>query len=245
MNGCFSIFHTPNDSVIRDRCFEEGTAYLEKHFNKLNTPTIKIKDKEGVKGFLKDNKDFKLNLSGWDPKDKNESYDFTNAKPQGWLYGPIGIWASNFTAWKSFLDTDYDYALLVEDDVTFHPDFFTLLTMYMEELPPNWDVFHVLIPNGERGVPHTQITKHLAISYQRWSNAVYVISRQGAEKALNHILQEGITLPIDWHWFKQKHFYNAYSVTPQTRQGCRLVSVRSTYDDFSHFVNLSFLKDEL
>ena len=39
------------------------------------------------------------------------------------LPGKLGVYASHLAVWEAFLASDYDIALILEDDVVFHDDF--------------------------------------------------------------------------------------------------------------------------
>ena len=246
MTGCFVVLHTPGENKIRDACALGLRTYMSSCLSELDTPTIRITSSDDVKSFLLSTPEFKLDYKGWDTEYRGSPYIKEKARPKGWQYGPIGIWASNFYAWKVFLTTDYDYLLIFENDVKVEDNFFELFSSYINELPQDWEVFHQYVPPMpfQQRAQHKPITKNTSISYQTWSNAAYAISRKGAERMIEDV-SKGIYLPLDWQWFKQRNQYKTYTVSPKSPIGCSLVDVRSTYQYTDQFVDLSFLKDEL
>lgn len=53
--------------------------------------------------------------------------------------GEIGCYLSHIAVWKIFLDSDYDVALILEDDVIFHDDFVTALKQALANAD-RWDM---------------------------------------------------------------------------------------------------------
>jgi hypothetical protein len=105
--GCYKVFHieTINKSQSDHvRTFCTNKIIKDVTLDALDTPTISIKDIEGVKEFLKSNPKFILDPKGHDPEYKrNENvYNREEAVPTGWMYSAIGIWASSYTAFKNF-----------------------------------------------------------------------------------------------------------------------------------------------
>jgi GR25 family glycosyltransferase involved in LPS biosynthesis len=132
---CFKIFHIDGESEtskIRTNLTDKATKELLKSFNEIDTPTIMISNKEEASEFFKNNKDIKI-----DPLGRFE---------KGWKYGELGIWGSNFSAIKNFSKTNYEYLILMEDDIVIGKHFNNNLVKYMEELPSDWDFFTVYIP---------------------------------------------------------------------------------------------------
>jgi GR25 family glycosyltransferase involved in LPS biosynthesis len=245
MSGCFKVFHTPKESKTRDICEENIKKYMSLYLPELETPTIRITNSEQVKDFLLTTPEFKLNYQGWDP-DFYGQYKKNEARPSGWLYGAIGIWASNFYAWKKFLATEHDYLLIFENDVILDDNFFQLFTTYLEELPEDWEVFHQYVPDTtfQQKKRAKSISDNISVSYQTWSNAVYAISRKGAERMMEEV-GKGIYLPLDWQWFKQRKEYKTYTVRPKSSTGCKLANIRSSWQHNDSFVKLSFLEKDL
>lgn len=245
MNGCFKVFHTPRESKIRDTCEENIRKYMSLYLPELETPTIRVSSIENVKEFLLKTPEFKIDYTGWDPYFMGQ-YNKDKARAKGWLYGAIGVWASNFYAWKNFLTTEHDYLLIFENDVILDDNFFQLFTTYLEELPEDWEVFHQYVPDTtfQQRKNAKSISDNISVSYQTWSNAVYAISRKGAERMMEEV-GKGIYLPLDWQWFKQRKEYKTYTVRPKSPTGCKLANIRSSWQHNDSFVKLSFLEKDL
>ena len=231
-NFCFTVFHLPNESSsVRIKCVDTIQNILP--YNQLTNTTTSIKTVEEIKTFLINNPNFKLDLEGYDPFYKRNfpTYDKEKATPLGWLPEEIGIWASNYLSYKSFLETDYDYCLIMEDDLRIEPEFPELLEKYVKELPESWDVFYMFSPPplyfGE------SVSDNLCKPYTMWSNACYLISRQGAKKIIDSVENNGVHLPADWYLLKQLDKFNIYTVKHGHPKGCYLKDVQSTYWKFN------------
>jgi GR25 family glycosyltransferase involved in LPS biosynthesis len=147
------------------------------------------------------------------------------------MFGEIGIWASNYFAWKNFLETDADCLILVEDDLVISPRLLEVLPIYMEELPEGWDMLTAYVPTGQYikyNETHDVGAKTICKTYQDWSLAFYVINRQSAEKLLQSV-SEGVVYPPDWHFYKQPEKFNVYAPKPQDAGFCSLSGADSTY----------------
>jgi GR25 family glycosyltransferase involved in LPS biosynthesis len=220
MKFVYNIFHL-DESTHRQKDYENLNTYLSKYFDKLDTPTISISCQEEVDSFLSENPDFKLSGQG--------TSDMTGT--QGWMFGEIGIWASNYFAWKNFLATDADYLILCEDDLVALDKLKDILDIYMAELPEDWDMFTAYVPPaqyGKHNASHEIGAETISKTYQDWSLAFYVINRKSAEKLLQSVY-EGVVYPPDWHFFKQPEKFNTYSPKPTEAGLCYLAGTDSTY----------------
>lgn len=240
-NGCFVVFHTKDEknhktrSILADNINKVAIKFLDK----LETPTIKIVDKEGIIKFLKENKEFKIDPLGWDYSYKTltQEYDKTLAIPKGWTYGHIGIWASNYTAWKNFLKTNYDYLLLFEDDVILHDNFFDLFLKYLDLLPKDWEVFHQYAPDDVicNDIKIIDNRYPICLPYQTYSNAVYAVSKRGAKKIVDLCENNDVFISADWFFFKQLDLFNIYTIEPNADMGCSLANLKSTHNNDKFF----------
>ncbi len=114
--------------------------------------------------------------------------------------GTIGCSLSHIKTWKTFLASNFEYAIIFEDDVSFD---YTKLLSTIEELIPNnslWDIvsFDLLhhgtpltikkLSNNQRLVFYlTEVTK----------SGTYIINRKAAAKLLEKALP--IKMPIDYY----------------------------------------------
>ena len=206
------IFHL-DSSPEREQYFIAMNNYLQGYSKELNMNTVEIRNQEDLLKFISNHPDFNL-----DP----EGYNLDNM--QGWRYGEIGVFASNFIAWKEFVNnTEDDYLILMEDDIMYEEDFKEVLNEYLSELPEDWDAFFFAVPPGQFikfygsgadiGLPNT------CRVYQDHWLLCYVLNRKGAIKAIETVKQ-GIRLPADWYFFRQRHIFNSYSVKPNAKFSC-------------------------
>lgn len=220
----YKVFHIEDVSqTSKERAVAAAdieTRFSER-YEKLETPTIKISNQEEVTAFLEKNPNFKLNGDGFTDLDGNV----------GWMFGEIGIWASNYTAWKNFLKTDADCLVLMEDDLFLTKGFFVGFDAFVDELPDDWDMLSVYVhPMHERFyTKEKEIGKQsICTAYQDWSLACYVINKSSAVKLVAQAETE-VSLPPDWFFFKQLDKYKVYSPNPMNMGFCILIGTDSTY----------------
>ena len=251
LKGCFYLFNIRKeltlklfesegwDSFPRQANANRSKDYLRKHLPELDSKTIKINSQETLEMFLSENTGFKVDPDGYDPENFKPIYRKDESTPLGWKYGQIGIWASNYTAWINFLKTDYDYVMLVEDDVYFKEGSFEVFQGCLNELPDDWEIYHFCVPKEKtmfKKQPRN-VNSKISFPYINDSNACYIINRKGVEKLLKQV-KEGIFLPLDWHWFKQPLF-NIYATRDDVETYCDLITVASTHWDTQQFKKLS------
>jgi GR25 family glycosyltransferase involved in LPS biosynthesis len=219
MKFCHKVFHLDKDTD-RSVYVKDINTYLRDHSKELYTPTIGISSQEEYNNFIIENHDFPIDPLG---------YNLDNV--QGWKYGEIGIWASNFLAYKNFLNTDFDYLILMEDDILFDESYMPRLIDYMSELPEDWDLFSYFVPKDQKikYQNHHDIERdNVCLSYQDWSMLCYVINKKSASKILN-MMQSGFNLPLDWYFYRQTNIFKCYTVKPWVTIGCTLASIESTF----------------
>ena len=195
MNACFEVFHTDTGNEIRNRTYEKILDGL-KFMPRLGSPTQYLNTFDKVQDFMDQHPDFKVNTVD-DYAQPGETFP-----PSA---GVVGVWASNWLAFKNFLDTDKDVLFIFEDDVQISKNFQVITNFYMRELMPTWDFFSVFVPDDSlfayNEEQHDVYEEHVCRSYQQWSCAAYAVSRSGAEKALKDVATRGITAPVDWYVF--------------------------------------------
>lgn len=194
-NAVFEVFHTDTGNVVRNRVYDNILKRMS-FLPRLNSPTQYLNTAEKVQDFVKDNPDFKVNTVQ-DYAQPGETFP-----PSA---GVVGVWASNWLAYKNFLNTDKEVLFIFEDDVSISANFQSVSFWYMQELLPTWDFFSLFVPDDSlfayNEVEHNIYEEHVCKSYQQWSCAGYAVSRRGAEKALNDVATRGITAPVDWYVF--------------------------------------------
>jgi GR25 family glycosyltransferase involved in LPS biosynthesis len=220
MKFVYNIFHL-DESTHRQKDFDNLNVYLGQYFDKLDTPTVSISSQEEVNSFLAEYPEFKLSGQG--------TSDMTGV--QGWMFGEVGIWASNYLAWKNFLETDADYLILCEDDLVATPSLKKMLDVYMSQCPNDWDMLTAYVPPAQYGKyndSHDIGADAICKSYQDWSLAFYVLNRRSAQKLIDSI-SDNVVYPPDWHFFKQTDKFNVYAPKPLHAGFCYLTGSDSTY----------------
>ena len=218
--ACFTIFHVEENIPLMDKrniLVKRATEKLLDSFSIFETPTIIMKDVEDVKNFY-NTADIKI-----DPKGFNGN---------GWKPGELGIWASNFIAWKNFIDSDYDYIILMEDDIVLQKDFNKKLINYIDELPENWDIFTAFIP-ATGNIRYNKKNKDLFIGnknickvYQSWSCLCYVVSKDGAKKLIEEV-RKPVSSPLDHYLFYHDNL-DVYTIRLEQGNICEIYPTSST-----------------
>mgnify|MGYP006921282510 CR=1 FL=1 len=226
-HGCFVIFHVEEDSKImkkRNELTKAASKILEESFEKLETPTIIIKDMEQVKDFYKGSK-IKIDPLG----------HFGT----GWKPGELGIWASNYTAWDNFIKSDYDYIILMEDDIVLNKNFNNKITKYIKELPEGWDVFTAYTP-PTGNIRYKKNKESLLINkenickvYQSWSCLCYVVSKKGAQKLLKEV-ESSVKSPLDNYLFYHTNL-DVYAIKMEKGNICNIYQTKSTVQDGARY----------
>lgn len=212
------MFHLSKDTE-REMIYKNANEYLSFHSKPFKSPTFEISSQSDYLNFISNYPDFNLDPSG---------YNLDNI--QGWRYGEVGILASNWMAWNLFFDSDLDYLILMEDDLIIHEGFFEALNSYMQELPSDWDIFHMYHPGNElhKFGFHLMVSEHICKAFQDWSSACYVINKRGAKKLIEDA-SNGISLPLDWLMFRQQDKFNVYTRSPYANAYCELKEIESTF----------------
>jgi len=218
MNIAYKLFHLPRDHA-RNKAVENVHSHLLKNIKMLNSDTIKISSYSDYIKFVEENPDFNVDPMGYNLDNK-----------QGWRYGEVGIWASNWLAWKSFIESEYDYLILMEDDIVLYENFLPELERYMKQLPENFDAFHAFCPSDQNHKYDLSMdfSDEVCSSYQDWSAACYVVSRSGAQKMI-YFASRGIRLPLDWFMFRQKDLLSVYTLKPEAKRICNILTIDSTF----------------
>lgn len=218
MKFLHKVFHIEKETGRYD-LVKNINNYLSDYSSELDTPTIKISSKEEYLEFINNNTDFNV-----DP------YGYSLSGEQGWRFGELGIWASNRTAWKNFLETDSEYLILMEDDIIYNKSFINILKDSISQMPTAWDILHLFAPEDQYykyNDSHNFGANDICYVYQDWSCLCYIITRRGAEKLIE--TSSLITLPLDWHMFRQKHLFDIFTLKPESSVACALFPTESTF----------------
>jgi GR25 family glycosyltransferase involved in LPS biosynthesis len=242
---CFKVFHIENttyQSISRGKLKKELDSMMSEFATELDTPTINIYSEYTLLSFYKDNEDICI-----DPKGMQVAPEWDISRYNGWRFGELGIYASNLTAWKNFLASDFEYAVLMEDDFQINNTFKDHLTEYMQELPDDWEVLSMhMNPNeDDRFNEHYDIGKpNVCKTYHRLSMACYVINKRFVRKALE-LIKTPITEPFDVYVLNEPYKFNSYSIKPGKPKGCRCLgshfAFKSTFQEREPRQDLSAL----
>jgi GR25 family glycosyltransferase involved in LPS biosynthesis len=216
------VFHL-EEATERKQYADSINKYLQPYSNDLNTKTIRISDQSDFLKEIQNNPDFNLDFNGY-----NLNYT------QGWRYGEVGLWISNFLAWKEFSKSESNIGIFMEDDILYSSDFIDLLLEYISEIPEDWDAFFFAVPPG-------QFHKYDSASmdfganntcrvYQDHWMLCYVLSKSGVLKAIDSVFK-GVSLPLDWHFFRQRHLFNSYTVKPSSKFACSGSPTETTFQN--------------
>jgi GR25 family glycosyltransferase involved in LPS biosynthesis len=222
MSVSFEVFHLDSVGGIRATLNEAIKNYM-KDIPELKSGTINFMDgEEYYSEFLSSNKDFKPTVE----------------MKIGWL----GVWASNFNAWKALLDSDYESVILFEDDANPEQRIAERSVELIKRLPEDWDFFSLYVdPNMHEkfNQEHEFGDEEICRAYQDWSLACYAVSRKGAEKALNLIKEVGFAEPIDYFVFnKTNKIFNSYTLKPSVTKLCQLAGLPTTIQDIETRITL-------
>ena len=213
-NACYEVFHTDTGNKLRNQSYDgviRGASFLPR----LGSPTMYLNTLDKVENFVNLYPEFKVNTVE-DYCQPGETFP-----PSA---GVVGVWASNYKAYKRFLESEYDTLVLFEDDIILSKNFKTVLEMYVKELPLEWDFFSFFVPDDSLFAFNSQHeigADNVCISYQQWSCAGYMVSKEGARKAVEDVESRGINCPVDWYIFnfrmkqeENQQRFNTYTLKP-------------------------------
>jgi len=117
--------------------------------------------------------------------------------------GELGCYLSHVKTWKAFLESEYEYALILEDDVGFGPKHLEKTIEELKYLTNFWDLvkFNNYIKSG--GKPSRLLKlesgSYLSMYFQRTVSAgAYLINRKAARNLVQKSLP--MRLPIDLYF---------------------------------------------
>lgn len=217
MNIAYKMFHLESDDS-RKKNVDLAHKVLSE-FDYFDVPTFKISNNINLIEFVTKNKDFYFDVNGYNLDNK-----------QGWRYGELGIWASNWNAWKEFVKSDYDYLVLMEDDLVCNEALPAIIKNYIKECPSNFDALHIFVPVDQmhKYDASKDISTNITRAYQDWSCACYIIQKSTIQDMID-VANGGFSLPLDWFMFRQQNVFNIYTVKPGSYQACKTEQVNSTF----------------
>ena len=214
-NACYEVFHTNTGNELRNKSYDNILKSMS-FLPRLGSSTMYLNTADKAETFINQTPKFKVNTVE-DYCQPGETFP-----PSA---GVVGVWASNYLAYKKFLESDYDTLLIFEDDILLSKNFELITTLYMKELMPIWDFFSFFVPDDSlfayNKEQHDLGEEYTCRSYQQWSCAGYAVSRKGAKRAVEDVESRGINCPVDWYIFnfrmKQEENqmkFNTFTVKP-------------------------------
>ena len=101
------------------------------------------------------------------------------------LPGKMGCYASHLRVWETFLASDHDIALILEDDVVFHADFVAALELALTR-KDDWDMLRFNCIRAKMPVRQSAVGPYHLNAYVGpfTGNATYLIHRHIAQRLL-------------------------------------------------------------
>ncbi len=154
----------------------------------------------------------------------------------------VAVAKSHINVWKRIAQGSEGYALILEDDVWFHPRLARRLDLAWKEIvsrsendEPD-DVIYISYKEAMHGAPKSFISKHVFRPVRGlWYLSGYILSKQGAEKLTNLLPCRG---PIDL-WMN--HQFNALNVLATRRSIVEQITDGSSSNSYSILPTLSMI----
>lgn len=162
----------------------------------------------------------------------------------------IGIAMSHMKAWKTFLKTNDEYAIIFEDDVIIEPNFTNDLEIAIKKVPTDFDMLYlgcfgceksdnvlstIFTIMNESNNDNKIINNYINKPIVALGAHAYIISRKGAKKLLN-IIEGHISYHIDYvlQHLSKKKIINTYSLNNRIAYQTSTDSVISANVSNSH-----------
>lgn len=115
----------------------------KQHFNDLN---LDVQFFNGIDGSTLNIEDFHV-------------FETIDVNKSTWRVrnGVVGCWLSHLLIWNMLLRKDWEFVLILEDDVTLSLDFKERFMSVYKELPADWDLFYL----GGGKIPQKRISPNL------------------------------------------------------------------------------------
>lgn len=102
---------------------------------------------------------------------------------------------SHIQLWENIVKNNMSHLFILEDDIVFNNDFDINLSEVLKNIPINADFIFV---NGiKKNSFQIKLTKNLSFTSSYGGTYGYIITYSGAIKALNHLYEKGMYLPVD------------------------------------------------
>lgn len=168
---------------------KERYEYVKHNINGLGIPVERI---SGIDGKTLSQEEINTKV------DFHKYQQFLGHLPK---LGMIGCTLSHIKAWQTFLESDFEYAIIFEDDISFEPIKVRAVIDRLIEQHKYWDMSNLEI--SHKGTPLTikvlSDNQKLVVYLTEVTHAgAYIINKKAATKLLEKALP--IKLPID-HYF--------------------------------------------
>ena len=174
---------------------KERWAYVTPYVDKLGFPVERISAVDGK-------------LLSDDYINKNVDQRAYSTFNHMFTKGALGCSLSHIKAWKTFLESNFEYALIFEDDVSFNPIRLRSVVDQLLDIPTYWDITAFNMHAGENyklTLKHLQDDQNLCIYPTKfYSSGAYIINR----KAARNLLQKSfpILMSLDVYYTRAWEF---------------------------------------
>jgi hypothetical protein len=217
----FGIFHLDDsNNLLRNSNTAEIKTSMAGTWFDLKVKTVKI---DSVAELSYYSSIEKLNFSKF-------GYEYEGTR--GWKLGELSIWIGNVLAWKKFLNSDFSYLILFEDDVKLEKNFADIVHQTFLATPKDWDVISLFTPETESSKCKVanDLQNNLVPVFQDYSCLSYAVSKKGAKNLLESLVREGeINQPIDWYLWRNIPKLNILSLHPESLKPFSLLFIESTF----------------
>lgn len=123
------------------------------------------------------------------------------------LPGKLGVFASHTGVWRTFLTSDFELALIFEDDVIFHDDFLDAVHAAYG-IRAHWDIVRFNCVRAKLPIMQGKVDRWRLNAYAGpfTGNAAYMIQRDTAQKLLKQVWPQTRALDHELNRF----FYHDY-----------------------------------
>lgn len=130
------------------------------------------------------------------------------------LPGKLGVYASHTSVWKEFIASEYEYALIFEDDVIFHEDFLESVGAAYKA-KAHWDLVRFNCVRAKLPISQGLVDRWSLNAYVGpfTGNAAYLISKRVATSLLDNIWPQTRALDHELNRFF-KHNYRQLGMEP-------------------------------
>lgn len=216
----FTIITLNDERLEYKRAIREYVQYSEIHLPAVDGRYIDVDYEFGQRGLVRGSL-----LSG---------YKWSNAKR-----GELGVWLSNYDRWRVVADMD-EPLIVFEDDAVPSPFFNQDLENLMTDLPDDWDVFSLWVPENQRvdyfyeveydehghpriagmrtdGDSYYNIgSTKIAKTYQGYGMVANIYSPKGGQKLFELAHYRGVDNPVDCWVYEEIHKGNLNGYAPRT-----------------------------